>query len=291
MAGRRTLVLSGATGYLGSQLARRLIANREPVLLLKRRASSLRRLVGIEVPTLDIDDGLDAQSLCRHGPPLAVIHMATCYGRHGESEAEIRAANVDFPRRLLAAATGAGANVFINTDTTLDAAVSVYSASKAQFRADLDTQSQAGGIPSINLRLQHFYGPGDDPSKFCTHVIRNCLAHVPHLDLTSGEQRRDFIYIDDVVAAYLHVIAEAPDAVPQCIDVGSGEAVALRYLVERIHRLTGSRTELRFGARPQRVGEAPLSVADTAALRALGWQRRIDLDAGLQLTIEHERYT
>ena len=58
----------------------------------------------------------------------------------------------------------------------------------------------------INMRLEHFYGPGDADSKFTAHVMNSCLRNVPELKLTLGEQRRDFFYIEDVVSAYLIIL-------------------------------------------------------------------------------------
>jgi len=58
----------------------------------------------------------------------------------------------------------------------------------------------------VNVALEHFYGPCDDDSKFVTYIIRNILGNVENLDLTMGEQKRDFIYIDDVIDAFEKII-------------------------------------------------------------------------------------
>lgn len=283
------VVLTGATGYLGSALARALDAVGVPLLLVKRHSSDLRRLAGVRYATVDVEDGIDAATLTRLGPPQAVIHAATCYGRHGESEAQIDAANQTFPAQVLSAAAAAKVPLFINSDTSLDADVSPYAASKARFRARLDQVAQAGDIQAIHLRLEHFYGPGDDDSKFVTYLIRSCLKPVDELSLTAGTQRRDFIYVDDAVAAYLTVLQQRPQQTSCTLDVGSGEAVTVRALVERIRDLTGSPTRLNFGARQMRPNEAMLCQADVRALTALGWRCRHSLEQGLAHTIEQER--
>ena len=114
---------------------------------------------------------------------------------------------------------------------------------------------------------------------------------MPQLDLTRGEQVRDFIYIDDVVSALLLTVqnsASAPRAFYE-FGLGSGVGVRVRDLVETIHQLTGSSSTLNFGALPYRANEIMLSVADTRYLHDLGWSPQVALAEGLARTIAHER--
>lgn len=283
------VVLTGATGYLGSCLARALIGAGHALLVVKRRSSDTRRLNGLGYRAVDVEDGLDGDVLGQLGQPTAVIHAATCYGRGGEDEARIFAANLEFPKQVLVAARAAGARLFINSDTSLAADLNAYAASKAEFRRCLERQAEAGGVPAVNLRLEHFFGPGDDDSKFVSYLIRSCLNNVPSLDLTAGTQRRDFIHVDDTVSAYLTVLGRAPSQGCVNLDVGSGQAVTVRALVEQIHALSESETQLNFGARPMRANEAMLCEADTRPLQALGWRCRYTLEQGLKRTIEQEK--
>lgn len=137
----------------------------------------------------------------------------------------------------------------------------------------------------------YLFGPGDDPSKFTTRVTRQCLRNVGRLPLTSGAQRRDFIAVEDVVAAYQTILRnlEAIGRGYSEIPVGSGRAVSIRALVETIRDLTGSRTRLDFGALPQRDGEPMESKSDNSRLAALGWYPRTDLVDGLRRLVADER--
>ena len=117
------------------------------------------------------------------------------------------------------------------------------------------------------MRLEHFYGPKDVDSKFTTHVMNSCLRNVPELKLTSGEQKRDFIYIDDVVSAYLIILDNIKgfsDFFNE-FDVGSGAAVSIRDFVEKVHQITDSQTHLAFGSIPYRTGEVMSSNANADA--------------------------
>jgi nucleoside-diphosphate-sugar epimerase len=136
------------------------------------------------------------------------------------------------------------------------------------------------------------YGEGDDVTKFTAYVIRAFLDNASELKLTLGEQRRDFIYIDDAVDAYAVVINHLSEFNPGFneLDVGSGRAVTIREFVEIARRIADASTDLKFGAVPYRPNEPMFLQANTAFLNALGWKNKYDLASGVALTIESERY-
>lgn len=287
------ILLTGVTGYLGSHLAETLLASGYEVVALKRTSSSLRRIAHL-LPKLAWHD-LDAVEMnalfTQHGKFDAVIHTATCYGRNSESASQIAEANLAFPLKLLDAAAASGVDIFVNTGTVLDKFLNPYALSKEHFSEWGQYFARQKKIRFLNLKLEHFYGPGDDASKFVAHIVNSCLSNAPELKLTPGEQKRDFIYIDDVVAAYLLLLEKQKflaDGFVE-IEIGSGEAVTIREVVEMIHRLTASTTSLNFGAQPYRAGEAMLSQANTSTLQAFGWQCRHSLEAGLMKVIEQQR--
>jgi CDP-paratose synthetase len=268
----KQVLLTGITGYLGSRLAGALVGKGYRVVALKRRKSSLQRVEPLlaSVTLHDLEDIDFARFFEAHEKFDAIIHTATCYGRNGESVTQIFEANTAFPLRLLEAAIAASVATFLNTDTSLDRDLNPYSLSKKQFMEWGRYLASQKRVRFINARLEHFFGPGDDCSKFPMHVITSCLANVPELPLTAGEQKRDFVYIDDVVEAYL----------------GSGEAVSIRQFVELVHRLTSSSTRLHFGAYPYRENESMFLQADTEALKKLGWSCKHTLEQGLKLSME-----
>lgn len=290
---KKRILLTGITGMLGSNLAKALLANGYDIIALKRESSSLKKIASIagDIVFYDIK-GLDFSTLFHEqGRIDAIIHTATCYGRNGESVSEIFAANTEIPLHLLDAGSRADVGMFLNTDTILDKYLNLYSLSKNQLLQWGRFFSMHGKIRFGNIRLEHFYGPGDDDSKFVSYVIKSCLENVPELKLTAGEQKRDFIYIDDVVAAYLLLLEKMDSFTEPFIefDVGSGQAVSIREFVETVHRLSGSKTHLNFGALPYREGEVMHSEADVSLLTALGWRCRYTIESGLKQAIELER--
>lgn len=287
------ILLTGVTGYLGSHLAETLLANGCEVVALKRATSSLRRIEHLlsqltlhDVNTVDMD-----ALFTQDGKIDAVIHTATCYGRNGESASQIADANLAFPLKLLNVAVEAKVKLFINTDTVLDKFLNPYALTKAQFAEWGRYFSTRSELKFINLKLEHFYGPNDDASKFTTHVINSCLANTDELKLTLGEQKRDFVYISDVVSAY-SLILDKWQTLPEQFaefEVGSGQAITIREFVETAHRLANSSTQLLFGAIPYRKGEVMLSQAHIDALRLLGWGCEVDIETGMKHVINFQR--
>ena len=289
------ILLTGATGFLGSALARHWHAAGHELVLPVRKGSDTRRIAAIEpaaeVVRLAGIDGL--AELVARSCPAVIVHAAASYGRRGETALDVLDANLRYGTALLQAALDVSAPhiTVINTGTVLAPEVSLYALSKTQFSqwgATLAARDPAA-LQFIDVRLQQMYGPGDDPSKFTTHVLASCRANEPRLALTAGEQRRDFIHVDDVVQAYDRILARRADfSTADRIDVGSGEAPRMRDFVELARRLTGAVTELNFGAVPYRDNEAMLCVADTTRLLSLGWTPRFDLEAGLRHTLQQE---
>jgi CDP-paratose synthetase len=282
------ILLTGASGFLGGHLAAMLRARGHTVTGLRRQLD--------EEPDPQLAQRChwvsreaflaDPKSVL---PPIdAVIFAGGCYGRRSEPYRDICDGNLRMPLAILETAVQAGVQLFVNSDTALPHDFNAYALSKAQFAEWGRLFARRPGIRFANLHLDHLYGPGDDPSKFTDFIINCCIANKPHVDLTPGEQQRDFIYIEDAAAAIVAVLdAQATGRLQgyNDIPVGSGVATPIREFVTRVKQLSGATTELRFGALPYRPREVMLSVADTHALQALGWRCQTTLEHGLQNTI------
>lgn len=289
------ILLTGATGFLGSALAWHWARAGHELMLLARPGSAATRLQGLPPNARIVRCQTDAErsALVREMAPQAVVHTACAYGRQGESAADLLAANVGLGLVLLQALldSAEAPACFLNTGTVLAPEVSLYALSKQQFSqwGQALGQQHPQRLQFIDVRLQQMYGPGDDSSKFTTHALRTCRQNLASLNLTLGEQQRDFIHVDDVVQAYdLILQRRAAFASADHIEVGSGQTVSLRRYVETVRRLTGATTTLNFGAVPYRAHEAMHCVADIARLRSLGWSPRYNLESGLLQTLQME---
>ncbi len=271
----QTVLVTGATGFLGSHLVRRLLQEGYRVVILKRSFSNTWRIEDV-LPQLicyDIDKCDLEQPFQDVGKIDAVIHTATCYGRNQESLSSVLDANTVFPLRLLEIAIQFKVKTFLNTDTSLPKLLNDYSLSKKQFSEWGQYFSRLSQIYFVNIILEHIIGPKDDSSKFTTHVIRSCFDNIAELNLTDGAQKRDFIYIDDVVSAYTLLLDKAHQQAELCqnYELGSGEAVSIREFVETVHQMIKSKTVLKFGALPYRENEVMFSQANIERLKKLEW--------------------
>ena len=104
--------------------------------------------------------------------------------------------------------------------------------------------------------------------------------------MTSGRQKRDWIYIDDVIDALI-TLGKANRFDLETIEIGSGSTLSVREAVERIYDLVGRGGRPLIGALPDRPGEVEIQSADADATAAiLGWRAQVSLEAGLRKTIE-----
>lgn len=287
------IVMTGATGFLGSHLLQALLDSGREVCVLKRSFSNTRRIDHLlpSVRILDLDRE-DPEVIFRTRAVETVLHCATDYGRRDVEPYRVVEANIVLPLKLLHLASRFGARSFINSDTILDKRIGHYSLSKNQFFQWLEIISSE--LVCANVALEHFYGVGDDGTKFVPYILRALIGEAPHIDLTPGEQQRYFIHVDDVVAAYLAILAHSLEQPPGLLrfEVGARAPITIKAFVLLAKALCGNvRTELRFGALPYREQEIMAPGLDLTPIENLGWSPRIALETGLTRTIAGERAT
>jgi nucleoside-diphosphate-sugar epimerase len=284
----KSYFVTGASGYLGSQLVKNLCANGSKVYCLIRRTSNLTRIDPIlSQINLVCSEGLNYEDYFVDKSVNCVIHCATDYGRKATSPLSVIESNLILPLKLLHAASSAGVKEFVNTDTVLDKRVNAYSLSKNQFTQWLKTYSNQ--ISGINVALHHFYGPGDDSTKFATQIIAALLRNHERIDLTPGEQKRDFIFIDDVVQAMIKIIdnSERLGIGYHDYQLGTGSSISIREFVESVKRITGnSKTQLNYGALPYRVDEIMDIDTSLNKIPGIDWRPLYSLEEGLKRTIQ-----
>lgn len=289
-----SILITGATGFLGSHILKGILQNKsDNIIVLKRSFSNTFRiddaLNSPRVKSYDIDI-VGVETVFKENKVDTIIHCATNYGRDNSSAEEIFEANLNFPLKLVKQGLLHGTKTFINTDTVIDKNVNEYSLSKKQFLEQLIALSK--DIKAINMLLEHFYGPFDNDSKFTSFVIHKLLKNAESIDLTKGEQKRYFIYIDDVVDAYLKILDNLnniPNGFSQ-FEVSTRESISIRDFVELCKKLTeNTNTNLNFGAVPYRVNELMDSKTDISVLEKLGWEPKTSLEEGILKTIKLER--
>lgn len=178
----KRLLITGATGFLGSHLCREFARDGWKIAALVRPTSNTWRLkwLGIAGHVMLVPcSPAEIQRASRAFDPTVAIHCATDYGRKNRPLSEVIESNIVLPLKLLEHLPPHCC--FVNTDTILDKRVSSYSLSKLQFRQWMD--SEIGNRIMANVALEHFFGAGDDQSKFCGYLLSNLSSWVPELTL------------------------------------------------------------------------------------------------------------
>lgn len=281
----KKVLITGSTGYLGSRLLKKLLARGYDVCVVKRVDSNIQQHVDLtgNIAYYNNDKSSINRLFSDHKIDL-IIHMATAYGRKGELIEEIKDTNLDFPLNILIAALAAKVPYFINTGTSLPFLTNQYALFKNQFAECL--QFFDSKITTINVLLEHFYGPGDDASKFITGMIVKMLSNVEKIDLTAGTQIRDFVFIEDVLDGYMSVIDHLMEFNGFTnLPLGSGIGITIKEVVEQIKDLSESTSRLNFGAIKMRDNELMHSDADLSLLKSFGWNPKYEIKEGLRLTI------
>ncbi len=288
----KTILVTGATGFLGKHLVRSLSADYR-LVLVAREPAQLARLhptLGAQHRVVTPEQLMGGNDSELNTTIDGVIHTATSYGRRGESLRELTDCNLRLPLALLDILQSNNA-FFINCDTALPESLNDYALSKAQFREWAKRWcSQGDGRFFANLIIEQMIGPEDDNDKFVNFIMSACVNNQEKVDLTPGTQKRDFIYIDDIVSAFRCILENAHDFTGwRDIPLGSGEAISIRDFAELVLAITKAETALNFGAVAYRDNEVMHSQADTTWLRQLGWEAHVRLEQGVRQIVQSMR--
>jgi nucleoside-diphosphate-sugar epimerase len=301
------LLVTGAGGFVGAAVVRLAVARGLDVVAAVGPQSRLDRLAPVArevtVVRADITDVAAVAAAVASARPDACVHLAAAGAVVREDDLELLlATNALAPARLARALAGAGCARLVTAGSSseygtvagaMDEAAACdpddpYGVAKLAGGLLARVAARRHGLESAHLRLFSVYGPGEDPRRLVSTVVRNLLTAQP-VPLTRGEQVRDFVYVNDVAEALLDA-ALRPGVDGLTANVGTGVQTTVRQLCLKVADLTGGHELLRFGAAPYREGERfAWRAATEHAAAALGWRARTSLDEGLRLTVAAER--
>jgi nucleoside-diphosphate-sugar epimerase len=300
----KRVVLTGATGFIGANLARRLLTDGHEVSVFLRPGCSFWRIEDIRgdlrVVDVDLQDEAGVAAALRQVRPDWIFNLAA----HGAYpwQSELRAmlmTNVLGTVHLLEAAVATGFEAFVQTGTSSEYGAkdhsppeaewlepnSHYAVTKASATMFCRYTGQATGLGVRTLRLYSVYGPWEEPTRLMpTLVMRGLAGELP--GLVSPATARDYIYVDDVVDACL-AAAAAPGQEPGAVyNVGTGRQTSLREVVELVRAEMGITAEPVWGSMAPRSWDTDVWVADSGQIRAqLGWQPSHALPEGFRLLV------
>lgn len=301
-AGRRVFV-TGATGFIGTHLVRRLLAAGAEVHAIRRDPAQRTRLPA-EGVVWHAGDILDRQSLgsaVSDAKPHVVFHLAA-YGTVFEQQNHNLAfrTNVEgslnlwraldgFPCRFVHAGScgeygQASGQV---SERTLCEPTWFYPATKNASVVLLSTLGRESGREIVTLRPFGPFGEADDDGRIIPHVIRSLLSGGV-VRVTFGAQLRDFAHIDDHVKGFLLAGISTLLHNGAIYNIGSGKVVTVRSVIESIAKVVGGDAldRVEFGAIPYRSTEVWEMCCDISAARNdLGYDPEISLYEGIERTV------
>lgn len=288
-----TILLTGATGFLGSKILEKLLNNNYKVIIFKRSKSNTFRIDHFikSIKSYDVDiESHDKAFKEQHID--YVIHTACMYDQSPNHFQELTKSNLGFGLEILDSCLKYKVKGFLNSDTFLQKNLNAYTLSKKQFVEWLKFKSDE--IQVVNMKIELMYGPKDDSNKFIPWVISQLNRNVKKISLTTGVQKRDFIYVEDVVTAYITILNKLNE-LPRFseFEVGLGQSINVKEFLELLKRVYISKygdtnTKFAYGEVAYRTDENMEVKVNNKSLINLGWKPKINLLQGLEKVLEEK---
>ncbi|MCT7958211.1 NAD-dependent epimerase/dehydratase family protein [Laspinema palackyanum] len=300
----QTFLITGATGFIGTTLRKRLIDSGYKVVALTRNPSFRSSSDHVVVDLRDRDALSEAINCVK---PHVVFHLAAdktrFFGDYSGFKKSVEVNLLGTMNLVESCLKTSQVNRFIMLGTCeeygngqapfqenqREMPISSYSYSKTAATHLLQTLHRTIDFPAVILRPTIVYGAGQGRDMFLPALIESLLSGQV-FKMTHGNQSRDYIYINDLVEACCAAIES--DVIGQVINIGSGRALPIREIALLAAYLIGNEADklLDFGALPERKNEIRnYSVNLEAATQYLRWRPQVSLVEGLRLTIESYR--
>lgn len=263
------VVLSGATGFIGSYLAEELVARGYEVIALRRSQSDTWRVASVQTQLIwvDIDEESWEQQVVDLQPQYLVhaAWMGVGVGQRDDWQSQLQ--NLTFTVKLLQVLRRGplkkvivlGSQAEYGTfegrvdETHSTQPTEAYGAVKIATLAILQAYCQAHSIEWYWLRVFAVFGPREDKHWFVSFVANSLLKKQPP-SLTGCEQRYDYLFVNDLARAIVQTLPAA-DGLSGVYNIGANHATGLREIVDTIRELTASVEEVHYGALPYRTNQ------------------------------------
>ena len=285
----RTWIVTGGTGFLGKELVRLATSSGYFKLIVITRFPNTQN-TGDSSNNLVKFVGSGEESIQRifdSEQVDGILHMATNYGRKHSDFSQVIETNLQLPLMLLEMGAINGSSHFINIDSFFNKpgnnyfALPEYALTKKAL--SLFLPEYAGRLEISNLILEHVFGPHDSPEKFVPYLMREMVrTDVRSIQLSPGNQIRDFIYVKDAALGILKVMEKKGQQIGlHTFGLGTGIGTTIMDFANSLKRISGSNALLDFGGVQYSKNEIMCSCADNSSLKELGWSPSYSVSDGI----------
>ncbi|OGH72437.1 MAG: hypothetical protein A2921_04115 [Candidatus Magasanikbacteria bacterium RIFCSPLOWO2_01_FULL_43_20b] len=300
------ILVTGAAGFIGSNLVKRLVADGRQVCVLVKPSTNLARIQEL-LPKITCcrADLLDFDGLKRELEeirPQGVFHLAASNIQSGVTaeDSEVAETNILGTRNLLQALGGINYDFFINLGSFLEygpksgpikeselcAPPELYSITKLAATLYGQAVARRDNKPIITFRLFTPYGPAVQPGRLIYEVITRALRN-EEISLTQPKVARDFIFVEDLIELLLEAKDKAKNYQGEIFNAGSGQAITLESVVNEVLKITGSKSRINWGAFKSVAYDNEFWQADLSKTCAnFAWRPTHTLSSGLIETID-----
>lgn len=284
----KNILIVGGSGFLGSKILKRLsVIDSFFIYVYDFNKKNFRYENYNNVKFINTNE-VKLESLLERFNFFFIINAAVIY----ESELKFKVFETNFlmPLKILNYGIKNSCNNFIFFDSFFSKfefynKKNDYINSKKYFKNEV---SNFDGIKSFNLMLEHLYGPNDNPKKFVEIVRKNIISNNYKMDLSSGNQKRDFIHVDDVCDLVISIIKNIDNLKINnyFFEVGNGESVSIKKFVSTMKSIFKSKIKLNFGGIKENEFEIQDSYANINTISSiLKWKPKTNLENGIKSLI------
>jgi nucleoside-diphosphate-sugar epimerase len=303
---RARVIVTGAGGFVGANLTRRLVADGHDVVAVERPGGAGWRLDDVRVvrKAVDLRNSVDVRRLVSETRPEWVFHLAShgAYSWQANAE-EIFETNLLGAVNLIECCLATECPVFVSAGSSSeygckdhapdeDEAIepnSDYAVAKASATLYASYAGRTSGRRIVTLRLYSVYGPWEDPRRLVPTLIEHGLrGALP--PLVDPDVAHDFVYIDDVVEAFARIPGAESVRPGAVYNIGTGVQTTLREIVDIARAELAVNVVPEWGTMPNRRWDTAVWVANASRAAAdFGWVPRVDVRTGFRRTIEWQR--
>ena len=299
---KKTFLITGASGFIGSVLLRKLVEQKQKVHLILRKESKTWRiddlLDKVTIHQSDLSNLQELIGIVKKSKPNVIYHLATNGAYSYQKDADqIIQTNILGTWNLLQACNSINYELFVNTgssseygfkkfamrETDIVEPASYYAVTKCAQTLLCSHFAKQEKRPIVTIRPFSVYGPYEEPKRFIPTLMK-ALMFNEEMNLVSPDTARDYIYIDDMVDAYLK-IEKLKNNSGEYFNIGTGIQSTIKEAVEISKLITKKTAKFKWGTMENRNWDTNNWVADISKARQLlSWTPKITFEKGLMLT-------